>query len=99
MSIEATNEKVIAALALEHAGKGSTYDGIAMILNEEGYLTKGGNEWTGSTVSALLVKNGYRKRAPAAAKASAKKELRKLSSGSDDCIKAAILIRYIAEAG
>jgi hypothetical protein len=87
--IAATDEKAILALAVEHAGKGSSYDGIAMILNEEGYLNAKGAEWTGSTVSALLVKNGFRKRAPAV-KAAAKKSLRKMESGSDDCIKAAI---------
>jgi hypothetical protein len=62
--IAAHDEKAILALAVEHAGKGSSYDGIAMILNEEGYLNAKGAEWTGSTVSALLVKNGHRKRAP-----------------------------------
>jgi hypothetical protein len=80
MTIAATDEKTIVTIALKMAGGGSSYDGIALHLNEEGYLTTSGNEWSGSTVSALLVKNGFRKRAPAKAAA---KETPPASQSSD----------------
>jgi hypothetical protein len=89
MTIEAKNEKAIFEIAEKMAKAGSSYEGIALHLIEEGYLTESGKEWTSKSVSDLLVKNGFRKRAPAV-KAAAKKSLSKFSTGSDDCIKAAI---------